>query len=167
MLSTLTIAALTYLGLAALIFAAAHDISFRTVPNFVWVTLLLAGIALRVADHNLPAALAVGLAVFALLYIVWRLGLMGGGDLKMLTAASVFTTPWHVPDMLAVTALAGGVLALIYFVAGYVVPRPAGGRPRQFIARIARCERWRLHRRGPLPYAVAIAAGGAMATLAS
>jgi len=61
---------------------------------------------------------------------------------------------------LLVTVIAGGALSLIYLVGGVLVPRPQKTRPQGFLARVWRTELWRLHRRGPLPYAMAIAFGG-------
>jgi hypothetical protein len=40
-----------------------------------------------------------------------------------------------------------------------ILPRPTPKRPRGLIGRILRVEAWRIHHRGPLPYACAIAAG--------
>ena len=103
--------------------------------------------------------------VFAITFIFWRLGWMGGGDVKLLTAAAIFVAPLTVPMLVAATSLAGGVLALVFVVGRRIVARPVGGRPPRMAPRILRGERWRLHRGGPLPYAAAIAAGGLIATL--
>jgi prepilin peptidase CpaA len=65
--------------------------------------------------------------------------------------------------MLLTTALRGGELALFYRAMSYLVTRPAAGPRRGFLARIAKAERWRLSRRGPLPYATAIAGGSIIA----
>jgi len=154
-------------GFAALLFAALHDIGFRTVPNWVSLALLICGVILRLQNGNLLIGLGVSAAFFLMTFLLWRFGLMGGGDVKLLTAASLFLTPSHAPMLLSGTAVVGGVLALIYFLAGWAVPRPTRQRPKGFLLRVLRCEQWRLRRRGPLPYAAAIAAGGVLATLAS
>lgn len=163
----IVVIALTGIGFAALLFAALHDIGFRTVPN--WVSLLLfgCGLILRVMAGDVAIGLGICAGFFGLTFILWRLGLMGGGDVKLLTAAAIFLTPIHTPLLLSGTAVAGGVLALVYFVSGWIVPRPTRPRPKGFLRRVLRCEQWRLQRRGPLPYAAAIAVGGVLATLAS
>jgi prepilin peptidase CpaA len=84
---------------------------------------------------------------------------------KLLTAASIFVSPLMVPMMIAGTALAGGVLALVFVVGRRITKRPQITRPTLFLQRIMRCEQWRLRRGGPLPYAAAIAVGGVIATL--
>jgi prepilin peptidase CpaA len=160
--------ALTLIGLALLLFAALHDFAVRTVPNYFSVLLILSGAALRLLGGGVHAlewgAFAAG-TVFALTFIFWRLGWMGGGDVKLLAAAALFVPPILVPMMIASTALAGGVLAVFFVIGRRLARRPQGARPLAFIPRILRCEQWRLHRGGPLPYAAAIAAGGLIATL--
>jgi prepilin peptidase CpaA len=61
--------------------------------------------------------------------------------------------------MLAWIALAGGLLTVPYLIARHRVPVPRRSQCAGLAARIARAELWRLRRGGPLPYAVAIAAG--------
>jgi prepilin peptidase CpaA len=92
---------------------------------------------------------------------------MGGGDVKLLTAAAVFVFPWQVFSLLIFTSLAGGVLAICYLITGFVTPRPAVTKPSGLLRRVIRCELWRLRRRGPLPYASAIAAAGVVVTFLS
>jgi prepilin peptidase CpaA len=146
-------------GLALMLGAALHDLAVRTVPNWVAVALLLVGIAARLLSGDLLLGLAVAAAVFAAAAVLWLRRLMGGGDTKLLGAIALVVPPSRLPDLLLMTALCGGVLALYYLAMSYVVGRPAPGRRRTFLARLAKAERWRLSRRGPLPYAVAIAGG--------
>jgi prepilin peptidase CpaA len=152
-------------GLVLLCLAALHDFSFRTVPNMLCAALLLCGVALRLMGADIGYGLLAGAIVFTLCTLAWRFGWLGGGDVKLLGASAVFVSPGLVPALVLYTSLAGGVLAMIYLVAGRLVPAPSSARPHRLLARIARCELWRLRRRGPLPYAAAIAAGGICATL--
>ena len=94
-----------------------------------------------------------------LLGLLWLRGYMGGGDVKLIPAVSLIMPPSSVPHYVLSVALAGGVLALIYLVLSRVMSRPASGPRNGLLARIVKAETWRMHRRGPLPYAVAIAAG--------
>jgi prepilin peptidase CpaA len=164
---TLPIIVLLLAGAAVLFVSGLHDIAFRTVPNCACVALLCLGLVLRIADGHLLFGAIAGGAVLLLTYAFWRLGWMGGGDVKLLTAAAVFVPPLLVPTLVMGTALAGGLLALGYLAVGKFVPRPQPVRPHGLLRRVIRCELWRLHRRGPLPYAAAIATGGIFATLAS
>jgi prepilin peptidase CpaA len=61
--------------------------------------------------------------------------------------------------MLLVTAVFGGLLCVPYLPGPILFSRPPPGKPVGMLRRIMRCEHWRLRRRGPLPYAVAIAVG--------
>jgi prepilin peptidase CpaA len=161
---------LLVLGVAVLIFSACHDFAFRTVPNTASVLLLVLGLALRLVDGNINGlgwSAAIAATVLVITFIFWRLGWMGGGDVKLLTAASFFLPPTLQAQahLLSGTALAGGVLAILYLVGSALVRRPKGQRPQALLPRILRCEQWRLSRKGPLPYAAAIAVGGVIATL--
>jgi prepilin peptidase CpaA len=157
-------------GAALLAFAALHDVGFRTVPNRVSAALLLCGLALRLLAGDLIWGGVCGGIVFAVTYSFWRFGWMGGADVKLLTASAVFVPPPLVPTLIIMTSLAGGVLALVYIVGSRLAPapRPWAIMPRQatLLRRAARCELRRLRRRGPLPYATAIAVGGLLAIAA-
>jgi len=161
---------LLVVGALLLVFAALHDIGFRTVPNRVSVALLGCGIVLRLLDggtHQLMWGALCGCAVFLVTYACWRFGWMGGADVKLLTAAAVFVPPLMVPTLLLATSLAGGLIALTYIIGSRLAPRPAPERPADLLHRALRCELRRLRRRGPLPYAAAIATGGVFAIVTS
>jgi prepilin peptidase CpaA len=156
--------------MGVLVFAACHDFAFRTVPNAASVALLVLGLALRMLDGSLGYlgwSVLIAAIVLVITFFFWRMGWMGGGDVKLLTAAAFFVPPTLQSEasLISGTALAGGVLALIYLSASAVVRRPTGARPQGFLPRVLRCEQWRVSRRGPLPYAAAIAVGGVIATL--
>jgi prepilin peptidase CpaA len=142
-----------------LLAAALHDLAFRTVPN--WMSLALAALATAEAlllGHVL-ASLAAGVLVFAGSAACWRRGWLGGGDVKLLAATAMIVPPAEIMALLVDVALAGGVLAVCYLVLGRMTPQPTGARPAGLLARIRRAEHFRIHRRAPIPYASAIAAG--------
>jgi prepilin peptidase CpaA len=155
MLMQMTVA----LGLVLLLGAALHDVAVRTVPNCISVALLILGLIARLLAGDLLVGVAVALAVFAVAVLLWFWRLMGGGDTKLLGAVALVAPPERVLDVMLMTALCGGLLALFYLAMSRVVGRPAEGGRATFLGRLAKAEQWRLSRRGPLPYAVAIAAG--------
>jgi prepilin peptidase CpaA len=161
-LSELTVVA----GLLLIVLAALHDIAVRTVPNWVGLALLPLGVIARVISGDLLLGVGVAAAVFAVAVALWLFRIMGGGDTKLLGAIALLAPPDRMIALLLAIALCGGVLALFYLIMSYVVTRPRAGRPQTILARIAKAERWRLSRRGPLPYAVAIA-GGSVLSLSS
>ncbi len=143
-----------------LLMASLHDLVARTIPNWLAGALAVIGIGLRVVTGSLPGGVIAGVAVFVLAAICWRRGWMGGGDVKLLAASAMVVPPSLVLSFVTSVALCGGVLALLYVLAGRMVPPPRAARPRTLLARALRVERWRIRRGGPLPYACAIAAGG-------
>ncbi len=149
----------------ALAGSALHDVAVRTVPNALVAALALCAVALAAIQHRLPgAAVAASMLLLAALG-PWLRGWLGGGDAKLLAASGLLLAPGAVLPMLLATTLAGGVLCLPYLPGKRLFERPAPVRPARLLARCARCERWRLRRRGPLPYAVAIAAGAIFSLL--
>jgi prepilin peptidase CpaA len=143
----------------ALVAAALHDIAARTIPNGLSLAIACAGLLARAtANELLPGLVAAGL-VFLLGWAAWRCRVMGGGDVKLLAACALLAPPAAVPGLVLAVALAGGVLALAYLALQPLVPVPALARPGALPARALRAEAWRIRRRGPLPYGVAIALG--------
>ena len=118
------------------------------VPVFaVWA---LGGLILgTVSFAMIGLALACATALFGLGAIAFAIGVLGGGDVKLLAASSLFAGPALMPDFLMVTSLAGGVLGLAVLVGAPIGPVAPAGH-----ATI------RLRLRGGLPYGPAIAAGG-------
>jgi prepilin peptidase CpaA len=149
---------------AILCLAALHDVVARTVPNWMPIALVAVGIAERILDGRVVAGLFAAALVFMLSGACWRRGWLGGGDVKLLAAAALAVPPMAVPPFAVAVALAGGVLGLVYLALGRVIPARAGpsgiGRRMPLLSRALRIESWRLRRGGPLPYAIAIAAGG-------
>lgn len=156
------------IGAAALLAAAACDLTWRLVPNILPLLLAGAALALRategLAGLALSGTMAFGLAVP--LGLAWQRGIIGGGDAKLALSTILFVPVASIAHFVLATALIGGVLA-----AGFLVLRPLlpqrlapAGRGTPLPRRLLAIEAWRI-RRGSLPYAAAIA-GGALFTLA-
>lgn len=148
-------------------YAALHDLAVRTVPNWLPALVLLLGICARLLDHDLLSGLIVAAAAFALLFCIWVSGAMGGGDVKLWAATVLLVPPGWQPQFafFVNVVLAGGLLALLYLALSLVVPRPRAATGGSNLRRFLRVEQWRIGRRGPLPYACAIAAGAIAALL--
>jgi prepilin peptidase CpaA len=153
----------TFLCLAfplLLIYAAWHDVSTMTIPN--WVSIVL-GVAF------IPAALTAGLPldqigmhlVFGAIVLVvcaglFYLNVFGGGDAKVIAAASLWTGLAASAPFVMGMAIAGGVLAAVL-----IVLRRMKFEPKQaWLARLKSPEEG-------APYAVAIAIGALIAAPAS
>lgn len=138
--------------LAAMLAAACvTDWRRRRIPNVLCLAAALAGLLLHAASATgrevglqwlsgggsllhalggLLLALAVGAAL-------WRLGLFGAGDAKLLAALGAWTGPFSVLPLVLMTLLAGGVLATAALAA----------------------QAWKRRALRPLPYSLALAAG--------
>ncbi len=147
-----------------LLLAAGHDIVSRTVPN--WMSLAIAGLGViaAIADQRVLISVGFGVTIFVAAAFCWRRGWMGGADVKLLGAIAIVLPPGLVASFVIAMSIAGAIHALVYIAAARVVkappPMPAQRiMPRPLISRALRAERWRISRRGPLPYACAIAFG--------
>jgi prepilin peptidase CpaA len=117
----------------------------------VFATWTLAGFAAgRVSLEGLAVTVLCAVVIFGIGAVAFAGGLLGGGDVKLLAAASLFAGPALLLDFFTVTALAGGALALAMLAGAPIGPAglPEGdGTLRDRL-------------RGGLPYGPAIAAGG-------
>ncbi|MBT3071525.1 prepilin peptidase [Rhodomicrobium sp. Az07] len=134
-----------------LVWAAAVDLLTRVIPNRLVLVLatcfavfaLIAGLdAARVASHA-----GCALLVLVCAYALYAASLLGGGDAKLLAVASLWIGPDALLPFLAGTALAGGVLALVYLAADL-----AGD--------VLRSDAVTRNHATAIPYGAAIAAGG-------
>lgn len=126
----------------------ADAVSLAVVAAFtVWA---LSGVARgTVSFASIGLALVCAAAMFGLGAAAFAAGAMGGGDVKLLAASSLFAGPALMPDFLIVTALVGGALGVAILAGAPIGPLvPASD------ATI------RTRLRGGLPYGPAIAAGG-------
>lgn len=134
------------------------DLASRTLPDGLAIGLALTGIAWQSALGDLGWSLLAAALVFAVAGLLWRFGILGGGDVKLLAASALLPGAAAVPLALVMTALAGGLLSAAYVMGRRLAPAiPARGGA--LPARIWRAEIRRVRRGGPLPYAFAITAG--------
>ena len=134
-------------GLGVLLVAAAvGDARRLVIPN--WLCAAVAGLSLPYWWASGAAfwpgyALQLGLAVavFTAFAALFAAGLMGGGDVKLLAALALWLPLGELIEMIAVIAVAGGVLTLVLLARHRLRGRP--GRPE-------------------IPYGLAIVAGAAL-----
>ncbi|MBR0875466.1 prepilin peptidase [Bradyrhizobium tropiciagri] len=149
------------LTILLLLYVATTDIATRLIQNEICFAVALLGIAGQLADPmQVAQSLIVAAILLLLLFVIYQFGKIGGGDVKLLVALAVGLPLAGVVQLLTVTALAGGVLALVHLMMRALpYPRlaPAGS---SVVRRVYAVERWRHLRQAPLPYGVAIASGG-------
>jgi prepilin peptidase CpaA len=149
------------LEIALLLYVATIDVATRLISNEICLALALLGIASQFpGPTHIVESLVAATILFLLLFVIYRRGAIGGGDVKLLVALAIGLPLAGVVQLLTVTALAGGVLAIWHLMMRHLpAPRlaPSGS---SFLRRVYAVERWRHVRRAPLPYGVAIACGG-------
>jgi prepilin peptidase CpaA len=137
-------------------YAAVSDVRDYRIPNTCSIVLaLLYAVHVWQAPREIivGAALIVTFAAFTVCMVFYTMKRLGGGDVKLITVASLWAGPALIADFIVVTALAGGVLSLVYITHFFIAPALGfdhGGA--------------RGDHENPLtmklPYGVAIAAGG-------
>lgn len=99
---------------------AIYDFSFYRIPNMLVLTLIviyfttapffLGTDEIIISSGIFAGALAIG-------FVLFFVGLFGGGDAKYLAATAMWAGPEHILPFIIIVALAGGVLALCYLIA--------------------------------------------------
>lgn len=111
----LEIACLAVLPLL-LLFAALRDVTSYTIPNWVSIAAAAAFLPAALAAHLAPAQIAFGLvagvALLAAGIAMFALRWIGGGDAKLMAAASVWLGWSAILPFLLWTAVVGGALAV-------------------------------------------------------
>jgi prepilin peptidase CpaA len=100
---------------------AGFDWKSRTIPNWLNAAIALGAVPFWWATglHPWPdVALHVGVAVavLAIFALAFQLGMMGGGDVKMVAAVALWLPPLAVLQLLVIMSLAGGALTLAMLV---------------------------------------------------
>jgi Flp pilus assembly protein protease CpaA len=149
------------LQILLLLYVATIDVATRLIRNEICLALALLGIATQLPNSmQIAGSLITAAILFLLLFVLYTRGGIGGGDVKLLTALAIGFPLTGVIQLLTVTALAGGILALVHLLMRLLpYPRlaPAGS---SLVRRVYAVERWRHLRHAPLRYGVAIACGG-------
>src|SRR3546814_10810588 len=96
---------------ALLVGAALFDAGRFIIPN--WISLALVGLfALAVLAHPMPIDWLSHLGAMALvlvaMLVIYRFGVIGGGDLKLMTAVSLWVGFDALPQLILWVGLAGG-----------------------------------------------------------
>src|SRR6476620_7891419 len=151
----------SFLEILLLLYVATIDIATRLIRNEICLALALLGIAGQLASPmQVAESLVAATILLLLLLVIYQRGWMGGGDVKLLVALAIGLPLMGVIQLLTITALAGGVLALVHLMMRllpYPKLAPVGA---SFVRRVYAVERWRNLRHAPLPYGVAIACCG-------
>jgi prepilin peptidase CpaA len=153
--------------LAALIAVGICDLRFRKVPNELVAAIAATGVVHALVaggPRALMASVLGAVAGIALLAWPFSRGLLGGGDVKLLGALGAWVGVLGTLQALLFGSLLGGLLSLVFLVrlthrdradVGAVLSSFAGARG------LGVAEPERLSRARGIPYAIALAGGGA------
>ena len=130
--------------LMLLVAAAVFDVRYRRIPNWLTVSGVVLGVALNTVIGPPEAGTAFALEGLALgfgsYFILYMLHAMGAGDVKLMAAVGAFAGPTNWFGIFVVSAVVGGVMALLLAVArgrlkstfwnmGFIVGEMTRGRP--------------------------------------
>jgi prepilin peptidase CpaA len=148
--------ALLYVFPGLMICAALWDLTTFEIPNWLSLALVLAFAALAVVAPigagEAFSRLGLGAAVLGVGILLFLKGLMGGGDIKLLAASAVWVGWSDFLFFLMVTAILGGLVALLVLAFRRLELPPSW-------ASVGWLERLHTREQG-LPYGVAIGAAG-------
>lgn len=172
---TLLQSELTYPAAATIcaLIGSVFDVKSRRIPNFITMPAFLFGLFLHLALggwRQMLSSLAAGLICGLVFLVFYLAGGMGAGDVKLILAVGCIAGLSHIAYLLVLTALSGGVMAIVWAM--------ARGRLQQTIMNVGELASHHRHeglQPHPdlnlknaatlrLPYALAIA-GGSMLTL--
>jgi prepilin peptidase CpaA len=158
---------------------SANDICYREIPNKFIIIITVIGIGILVTNGDWLegfTTLGFAIATFLVLALLCMAGKFGGGDVKLLTASVLLVGASSFLDFLLLTALAGGVLSLVYLAAfltlkalplsSAAAPIPSRKALKSRLHLLWRIERRRILRRSSIPYGVAISAGSILSLAA-
>src|SRR6266480_6542931 len=105
----------SFLEIVLLLYVATIDIATRLIRNEICLALALLGIAAQLASPmQLAQSLIAAAILLLLLLVVYQRGSIGGGDVKLLVALAVGLPLMGMIQLLTITALADGILALVH-----------------------------------------------------
>ncbi len=161
-------------GMSALLASAWTDLRARLIPNELVVAVAVSGLALCLLARPGQAWISVAAAIVVLfgLGVLSHFNLIGGGDVKLISATTLLVPPAAIGQLLLAIVLAGGALSCVYLAARFALTRPrseempvsadaAGdpGAPSHGARGWFSAECARIASGGPMPYGLAILGG--------
>lgn len=147
--------AVTLAALAMSLYAAYSDWRRYTIPNFIsLIVIALYPVAVLTAPGEIDwlFSLLTAAIVFAVGFTLFAVGFLGGGDVKIFTALSLWSGPALILPFLVAVVLAGGILVFVVIAREAIKQAPEKGG-------FFRGARSAVKSKTPVPYGVAIAFG--------
>lgn len=148
---------------------ARTDLRDRIIPNELAAAIAAIGLAqgLVARPGMVGFSVLAAIAVFCGLGVLSHFKVIGGGDLKLISAVTFLVPPDRVGQLLIEIALAGGLLSCLYLALRYgrknlntsQSATVEAGPPENGLVRMIKTERARIAAGDPMPYALAVAGG--------
>jgi prepilin peptidase CpaA len=141
------------------------DVRFRQIPNAATLAIAALGLTRIILAQNAVAAsytLAAATVIFAVTFLLFWRGALGGGDAKLITAMALVIGHQQLLNFLFLMSASGGVLALVVLIRDKF--EPGLGRPcrRPTASRVKTHPTIAMAENVTVPYGVAVAAAGAI-----
>ena len=111
---------------ALMVFAAMMDLFTMTIPNRISIALTVSFVVVALLTgmswEQFAWHLATGFAVLALGIALFAFGLVGGGDAKLLAAASLWLGLEYLGQYMLMVTVLGGALALLIMIYRGILP---------------------------------------------
>lgn len=158
--------AIAVLAVTILAVIAYGDVRFRRIPNALSLAIAMLGMGrLLLIDDAVAVGytLASGLLTFAVTFLLFWRGVIGGGDAKLIAAMALLIGHEQLLNFLFLMSVSGGLLALVVF--AHDKANRNLGRVRPLAAGPSHCVTGASVQGGEkttVPYGVAVAAAGAI-----
>jgi prepilin peptidase CpaA len=101
---------------ACALFGSVFDVKSRRIPNFITLPAFLLGLLMHLVLggwKQMFSSLAAGVICGGVFLIFYLAGGMGAGDVKLIMAVGCIAGMPHIAYILVLTALSGGVMAIV------------------------------------------------------
>lgn len=143
---------------------AYQDMRTRRIPNALTLAMAMLGLARIGLAQDVAAGgctLAAAMMIFVVVLALFRCGIIGGGDAKMITATVLLIGHRQVIGFLFLMSLCGGILALASLATAKLDPSARRFQRAALALSTPRIDRYRIAQKRPtVPYGVAVAAAG-------
>lgn len=98
------------------IFVVSNDINHRQIPNVLVIGILIVCAINGWLNGFLLQVIPYSLLIFISLFFLWYMGVIGGGDVKLIVAFSLGVKPIFLILMLCVIGVLGGALLVTMYI---------------------------------------------------
>lgn len=173
------------IAIALLVAATRFDLRERIIPNWLVALIGASGLLLGLVTRQewIWISLLAAVAVFVGLGFLAHFRLIGGGDVKLISAVTLLVPPERIGLLLLAISLVGGVISSCYLAAFYVFTRPHMRNPHLHnphthkmrrattayrfskLPHLFQSERTRILKATSVPYGAAVLGGVAIVTV--